>query len=450
VDPPDPPFAGRYRLIHELGVGGAGTVWRAQDLQDGGECAVKIVEDAGSEGRLQRRMVREASILAGLDHPNLVRVLDYGTTGARGYMAMELVDGPNLHELVELSGAVEPERAVRLVLDMLAGLQAAHDAGIVHRDVKPSNAMIGADGRALLSDFGIARDADATTHLTATGTLLGTYAFAAPEQLEDPRNAGPQADVYAAGATLAYLVTARMPFGLHDTHRQEEVLSELPSELARVIRLAVSSAPEDRPDGAEGLARALRGESPPGPGRPGVLAAGVAAVLLLGVGGLLALDPSPALDPVEAAVSDPVPVEVLPGLPAPAPIEGSEEEPPAPRMAVPEPAPSAAPAPTAPGVDVTPSEALAVADGPESSEDDQDPDPLSPVRVVLNSVPYSEVTVDDRPWGRTPLRIQVEPGSHRVLLVTEDDRRLERTIDFQPGMASPWCWDFNRQAACGS
>ncbi len=450
----DAPFAGRYRLLDELGVGGAGTVWRAEDLQGGGCCAVKVVAGAGSESATHRRMVREASVLADIEHPHLVRVLDWGTAGDDGYLAMELVDGPNLHELVESDGPVAPERAVSLVLDLLSGLEAAHQAGVVHRDVKPSNVLVGADGRARLSDFGIARADDGKTALTKTGTLLGTYAFAAPEQLEDPRAAGPQADVYAAGATLAFLVTGRMPFGLHDTARQEELLADLPEALGSAIRRAVSSLPGERPDGAAGLARALRGESEVAVG--GRRGRWVAALAVLGLGligsQLAAPDPVVVPDRSEAVAvaraAEAAAVTALEGvIEAPATMEAPVAEASTPPL-------DAAKRPVAtverpPERTREPEVAEAeVAEGPDSSEDAGAPPPLTPVRVVIQSMPYSEVFIDGRPFERTPVSVTVEPGPHNVLLETSDGRRKEQEVAFREGMPSPWCWDFDRNAKC--
>ncbi len=428
-------FAQRYRLLEELGRGAAGTVWRAEDSL-GNPCAIKIVEGAGGDATLRRRLEREAALLATTEHPSLVRILDSGVDGEDGYLVMELVDGQDLQLVVETGGPLDPGAAVEAITDVLAGLALVHELGVVHRDVKPSNIVLGADGRARLADFGIARLDGNQTGLTSTGTVLGTYAYAAPEQLEDPRSAGPQADVYAAAATLTFLLTTRTPFGLHDPARQDVLLAGLPPHLARAIRRGCAADPRKRPQGALGLARALR---EPGPAwrKPAL-----AAVLSIGLlaGGLALWPVGPGPDPIVVEVHPTAAPELAHAriaaedlVMAPAPRESRVEARPLPQ---PEP------------------EVAAVAeDLPEEPEElvpTVEPPPVAPLRIRINSVPYSELTVDGRPRGRTPKRLELTPGPHRVLLETADGLRHQQDLQVDEHTPDPWCWDFASDQVCGS
>ena len=186
---------GRYTLERRLGAGGMAAVWLARDNRLGRPVGIKVLSDTltGQEGYV-RRFRREARVAAGLSHPNLVRVFDFGDD-PRPYLVMEYVEGGTLAEQLR-----EAERELdchRLVRGLLEALDHVHEARIVHRDVKPANVLIGTDGRARLTDFGIAQPEDAT-QLTQTGGVMGTRRYLAPEVLEgDP--ATPASDLYALG-----------------------------------------------------------------------------------------------------------------------------------------------------------------------------------------------------------------------------------------------------------
>lgn len=200
-------LAGRYRVGETIGRGGMGVVHRAVDERLGRPVAVKLLPP--TDGHHGRRLRQEAKVLAQLDHPALVRVLDVDDDGGRPFIVMELVEGTTLAERLR-DGPLDEPTVRRLGADLAAGLAHAHAKGIVHRDLKPANIVLTAEGPARIVDFGIARIADAT-RLTATGTVLGTAAYLAPEQLADGE-VGPPADVYTLGLVLIEALSGRRPF----------------------------------------------------------------------------------------------------------------------------------------------------------------------------------------------------------------------------------------------
>lgn len=212
---------GRYRLADVIGVGGMATVYLAHDDVLARDVAVKLFPPAGAVAE-QERQRAEVAVLARLNHPGLVSLLDAGTfgsgVGAQTYIVMELVRGPTLADLLS-TGPLRPEHAAALGAQLAAALAAVHRAGVVHRDVKPANILIGdaswSRGReagpvAKLADFGIARVADAA-RLTATGTTLGTATYLSPEQAAGGA-VGPPSDVYSLGLVLLECLTGRKAF----------------------------------------------------------------------------------------------------------------------------------------------------------------------------------------------------------------------------------------------
>ena len=184
-----PPSFGRYRIDTVLGSGGMGIVYRAWDPQLARSIAIKVVRRASDDEKGRARLIREAQALARLSHPNVCHVYDVGTDNEEVWVAMELIDGVSLREWA----AVNRENVLDVLLGAARGIAAAHDAGLVHRDIKPENVLVTRDGRAIVTDFGLARGEDAIDpnastlstdpHLTATGAIAGTPAYIAPEQL---------------------------------------------------------------------------------------------------------------------------------------------------------------------------------------------------------------------------------------------------------------------------
>ncbi|MEU7035874.1 serine/threonine-protein kinase [Streptomyces sp. NPDC046237] len=282
-------IAGRYRLLDVLGQGGMGTVWRARDEVLGRDVAVKEVRaPAGLAGdderRLYARLEREAWAAARISHRNVVTVYDVATEDGRPWIVMELIPGLALSDVLDAEGPMPPRRAALIGAEVLAALGAAHEAGVLHRDVKPGNVLIGNDGRVVLTDFGIAA-VQGTSPLTMTGELIGSPEFLAPERALG-RTPGPASDLWSLGVLLYAAVEGRSPF------RQDTPLStlravvdeELPpphraGALAPVIEGLLRKDPQERLQaaaaerqlrivGAGGTPGAATGSASPGPPRP--------------------------------------------------------------------------------------------------------------------------------------------------------------------------------------
>jgi tetratricopeptide (TPR) repeat protein len=201
---------GRYRLERRRGVGGMASVWLAHDVRLDRPVAIKVLsETLAADEEFVERFRREARVAAQLSHPNLVHLYDFGTEDERPFLVSEWIDGPDLHELRRSATPIDAEA---LAADLLSALDYIHRAGIVHRDVKPSNVLVGRDGRARLTDFGIAQPEDAT-RLTETGMVMGTISYIAPEVMRGER-ASARSDLYAAGVVLQQEVGATSPPGL--------------------------------------------------------------------------------------------------------------------------------------------------------------------------------------------------------------------------------------------
>lgn len=213
-------IAGRYRLAAQIGVGGMGVVWRARDEVLGRTVALKeltVPSAIGREGRDDegaRRALREARLAARLHHPNVIGIYDIVDHDGRPFLVMEYLASRSLSQLIADGELLPPQRAARIGALLAGALDAAHDVGIVHRDVKPGNVLLGNDGSVKLTDFGISRAADDTT-VTASGILLGTLGYIAPETAQGD-HADARADVYALGATLYAAVEGHAPFGEDD------------------------------------------------------------------------------------------------------------------------------------------------------------------------------------------------------------------------------------------
>jgi len=268
---------GQYRLKKLLGKGGMGEVWAAYHQGLRRDVALKILREANP--RAATRFEREVQALAELEHPNTVRVFDYGVTDdGLLYYAMELLTGVDLTKLVRSVGPLPPARAVYLVLSAARALAEAHDKGMVHRDIKPENLFVASLGGELdfvkVLDFGIVRlKDDGGEGLTQEGHLAGTPAFMAPE-VGRGVEAGPQSDVYALGAVLYFLLTRRPPFeakspaAMLSAHQTEPVMppslrmgTTLPNDIEALVLRCLSKLPEDRPTNAGELAGLLASSS---------------------------------------------------------------------------------------------------------------------------------------------------------------------------------------------
>jgi eukaryotic-like serine/threonine-protein kinase len=260
--------SGRYRMADVLGRGGMAVVYLARDDELERPVAIKVLARHLADDPVFRdRFLREARLAARLSHPNIVQIYDAGEDHGDPYIVMECVEGRSLADELESSGALDPARVVDLGVQVCAGLEHAHAAGLVHRDIKPGNLLLGERDTVKIADFGIARAAE-TTRLTQMGSVLGTAAYLSPEQaLGEEVTAA--ADVYSLGCVLFECLTGRTPY-VFDTlaelavkHREEpitpvrELRPEIPEELEAVVMRSLARNPEYRPPSAAALGRDL-------------------------------------------------------------------------------------------------------------------------------------------------------------------------------------------------
>ncbi|MBM7442110.1 serine/threonine-protein kinase [Streptomyces sp. HB132] len=243
-------LSGRYRLDGLLGSGGAADVYRGFDLRLRRQVAVKIFRPDACTGG-EETLVGEGLILARLHHPGLVAAFDAGQHDGRTFLVMQLVQGTTLKERIA-AGPLPPDATAALGAGLAQALGHAHDAGIVHRDVKPSNILLDDADRPYLADFGISRRLDTTTR-TATGTLMGTPAYLSPEQVLG-RPVGRPADIYALGLVLLECLTGRLEYdggpleaAIARLHRRPDLPHELPEQLSRLLRNMTALDEQDRP-----------------------------------------------------------------------------------------------------------------------------------------------------------------------------------------------------------
>ena len=206
---------GGYHVIELVGAGGMGLVYRAEQRILGRTVALKVIRpEIAESGDYRSRFLREARFAAAVDHPHVVSVFDTGEQDGRLYLAMQWVDGQELRALIDREGRLAPERAVLIGVQLAEALQAVHDAGLVHRDVKPSNVLVrdirGHD-HAYLTDFGIAKAPAAQDGLTRTGLVIGTPGYLSPEQIRGEQP-GPGSDLYALGCVVFEALTGQPPF----------------------------------------------------------------------------------------------------------------------------------------------------------------------------------------------------------------------------------------------
>jgi serine/threonine protein kinase len=204
---------GDYDLVVKIGAGAAGAVYKGRHRSTGQLVAVKIVnQDVLNDPVLLKRFEREFSITQRLDHPNVVRSFACDLNADPPYLVMEFIEGESLGDIIGRRGALPEVEAIALITQVAGALQEAHGHGIYHRDVKPDNILVAADGKAKLTDLGIAKDLQTECGLTNAGRGLGTPHFMAPEQLANAKNVDGRCDVYALGATLYMMVTGVIPF----------------------------------------------------------------------------------------------------------------------------------------------------------------------------------------------------------------------------------------------
>src|SRR5205809_471453 len=299
-----------FRVESLLGEGAMGTVYLAEETNTGRRVALKLLApELARDERFRRRFLRETELAASLDHPHIVPTLASGEEGGTLYLAMAHVEGSDLRELLRREGRLEPERALDLLEQVAGGLDAAHAAGLVHRDVKPGNILVteGPDGdRAYVCDFGLARHVSSVSSLTGERGFVGTIDYVPPEQIEGGTIDG-RADVYSLGCVLYECLAGERPFDRESelsvvfAHLNEppprlsEARPELPEAFDAVFATALAKTPDDRYATCGELATAARAAllgkvvTPRGRRRRRLLvAAAVLAALAAAVVGVLA------------------------------------------------------------------------------------------------------------------------------------------------------------------
>ena len=207
-------YGGRYAVIERIGTGGMAEVYRARDELLGREVAVKVLSERLSTDRsFVERFRREAQAAANLNHPNIVSLYDYGTDGSTNFIVMEYIDGRSLADIIRDEAPLLPERAAEIGADVAKALERAHNAGLVHRDIKPNNIMMTSTGQTKVTDFGIVRalGGDTEQQMTQTGMVIGTAAYLSPEQAQGSA-VDARSDVYSLGCVLYEMLTGSPPF----------------------------------------------------------------------------------------------------------------------------------------------------------------------------------------------------------------------------------------------
>ena len=284
-------FGGRYELQSRIAIGGMGEVWQATDLVIGRQVAIKILKDEylGDPGFLERFRA-EARHAALVNHEGIANVFDYGEEEGSAYLVMELVPGEALSTILEREHVLSTDKVLDIVAQTAAALQAAHAAGLVHRDIKPGNLLITPDGRVKITDFGIARIADQVP-LTATGQVMGTVQYLSPEQASG-HPASPTTDIYSLGIVAYEALAGRRPFtGESQVAIAMAQINETPPDLPvtvsepvrNLVYACIAKNPADRPQTAAHLARAATALR-----RGDVQAAAAAVPAVLGAAGATA------------------------------------------------------------------------------------------------------------------------------------------------------------------
>jgi serine/threonine protein kinase len=262
-------FASRYEIVDALGRGGMGAVYRAFDRKDGVERALKVLHATADDEHAIVRFRREIEILKRIRHPNVVQIFDYGVDEGRMYFTAELIEGENLRIVLRQRGVFGAQEVAQIGVTLAEALAVAHAEGVVHRDMKPHNVMLGPDGKITLLDFGVARGAgiDMNT-ITATGVMVGTPEYMSPEQFQGIR-VDARSDIYALGVVLYELLAGALPFrgdtpvalGIrHQTELPPPIRPQrpnVPAWLERIIMKCLAKQPSNRYASASELAADL-------------------------------------------------------------------------------------------------------------------------------------------------------------------------------------------------
>jgi tRNA A-37 threonylcarbamoyl transferase component Bud32 len=327
--PPSPadlaPSFPELEILSVLGQGGMGVVYKARHRRLDRLVALKVLpRELAQDPQFADRFAREARTLARLDHPHVVRVHDFGRAGEHFFLLLEFVDGANLRQVMG-AGRLTPAEALAIVPQICDALQYAHDQGVVHRDIKPENVLLDARGRVKLADFGLAKLVDrpaGTTGITATGQVMGTFQYMAPEQVKAPQDVDHRADIYSLGVVFYEMLTGELPMGRFEPPSQAAGLDD--ARIDRIVLRTLERERSRRYQQADEIRTDVAGlASLPATSAPGKAAASPStsawlwtALVALPVGWLLFAFVHAAWGPVERGTDDATARETWKGLAA--------------------------------------------------------------------------------------------------------------------------------------
>jgi serine/threonine protein kinase len=475
-------FHGRYEILAPLGQGGMGIVYKARDRSLDEIVAIKVLRpDFGRDPTMALRFKSEIRLARRVRHHNVCAIHDFGEADGLLYISMEYIEGVDLKRVVRERGALPIDRACDVLLQVAAGLQAVHDAGIIHRDLKTPNILLEKTGVARLMDFGIAKREDSEGGMTVTGQVVGTPEYMSPEQAQGHK-VDARTDVYSLGIVAYEILTGRVPFRgetpistilkhIHDPPPLDSPPADrLPLALREVLRRALAKSPSGRPASAGAFAEqirqarapslrqqplatealeattlvATRGTGRRGRWRAGLAAAGLALLGFVGVWAWRSGRPSvaPPVEPSPSALALPTPVP-----PSPPPGEADA----GPAAAVPARLPIANPAPAVRPT-ATPAPARRSVSTPVPPPPPTPAPTPAPARVTGSGLlqigvrPWARVSVDGREVGTTPLdRISLPAGRHVVELRHPAYQPVEKPVSIADGETTRLIFDFTSE-----
>jgi serine/threonine protein kinase len=265
---------GPYDLLSKIAEGGMGTVYRGRNRETGEPVAIKVVPPHLLSNQIfLKRFEQEYAAAKTLNHPNIVKALDFGREGDSPFLVMEFVEGESLGQRLERDLRVGEREAINIISQVCQGLQKAHKAGMIHRDVKPDNILVTKEGVAKLTDLGLVKELETDLNLTRTGRGLGTPHYMAPEQFRNAKKADVRCDIYSLAATMYHMVTGELPFKslspldawMKKIHNEiaapRQVLPDISERVDWAIRRSMNSDPKERAGSCREFVEDLTGQS---------------------------------------------------------------------------------------------------------------------------------------------------------------------------------------------
>ena len=442
---------GRYRIERVLGKGGMGTVYLAHDLTLERAVAIKVLPpDIARDDQVVLRFQQEAKMSAKLDHPNIIPIYRVDNEGGLNYFVMKYIAGSSLEEVLERKQPLAVEYIQRVLWEAACALGHAHQRGVVHRDVKPANIMFDEDGRVMLTDFGISKALQSATGFTATGMIIGTPHYMAPEQAKGAAVDG-RADQYSLGVVGYRMITGELPFAGDSIHTilymqifQPVPLAKahragIPDHLSHAISRAMSKEPDERFATAEEFATAVWPEQPVTAAQPGRPATRPVVRRRAGPDDLTEMSsalttPLPAVHGGPPSNKSRVPLFVGSAVVAAAALgylalrRGAPPHEPASASI------DSARAPDSAAVRSRPSRAARALAGERVAP------PVAPARgyITVNAEPYGELYIDGVDVGPTPVvRYAVRPGRHTIKVVREGFKTVDEKVHVDAGNTVP-------------